>query len=280
MSNYTKLVLSGGGIYGFQLLGAVNYFENNIDFKKIIEFSGTSVGSMLCYLLAIGYNSTEIITMLLKTKVFDKIKHFNVMQMVEGGGATSFSPIQELIETLTISKIGRFLTLSQLRKDFGKTFTCVTYDLTKNKRENLHPDTHPDLPCITAVRLSSTVPFIFPPYLYDGSQYVDGGLVCNFPADLISDSEGKCLGIYLFNRLSDKTLNKNFDLVKFAVSIMTVPIHEATHQSVLKAEDKKGMELIRILKPVKAMFKFDISSTEKLNLFSNGFNAARDQYLK
>ncbi|GAF84764.1 unnamed protein product, partial [marine sediment metagenome] len=60
MSVYKSLCLSGGGIQGFQVLGALSSISENSCFN-IEEFVGTSAGSMICYLLSIRYSPTEIL---------------------------------------------------------------------------------------------------------------------------------------------------------------------------------------------------------------------------
>lgn len=143
MSHFNTICLSGGGIRGFELLGAIAYLQEILDFRKINKFIGTSVGSMVCYLLAIGYTSLEILIQINSSRIFDKLKNFNVMKMIQDGGAVVFTPIQEMLESLTIKKIGKLINFEQLEKEFGKTISIVTYNLTKKKKEIISTKTHP-----------------------------------------------------------------------------------------------------------------------------------------
>ena len=70
MSHFNTICLSGGGIRGFELLGAIAYLQEILDFGKINNFIGTSVGSMVCYLLAIGYTSLEILIQINSSRIF------------------------------------------------------------------------------------------------------------------------------------------------------------------------------------------------------------------
>ena len=112
--NFDTLVLSGGSTQGIIILGALQYAADNYLMTKIKTYVGTSVGSICGYLLAIGYDPVEIMVYLCTKQILEKMKHFNVVAMMNGNGATTFSHIHEQLEKMTIEKIGKLVTL----KDF------------------------------------------------------------------------------------------------------------------------------------------------------------------
>ena len=276
MNTYTSICLSGGGMQGFQILGALKYIEEH-NINNLSEFVGTSAGAMICYLLAIGYTIVELLTKLNSTKVFDRLKYMNVMQMIQEGGATTFTPLQEFLEKLTIEKIGKFLTLEALKNEYNKEFKCVTYNFTKKTHELLSAETTPDLPCITAVRLSSTIPFIFPPYKYDNCEYLDGGLTHNFPISFVSEP-AKCIAICVTGKQAEDTENKVFDPVAYAIDILNISIDHQMKEHINLAREK-DIKILIIEKTSGVSFKFDLDMTSKLNLFSNGYNIAKKSLL-
>ena len=273
MSLYNTLCLSGGGIRGFELLGAVCYLQEILDFDSINNLIGTSVGGIINYLLAIGYSAVEILTITISSKIFEK-KNFNIMQMIQSGGAISFSRIQELLETLTIKKIGKLINLKQLETDYGKTLTLITYNLSTRKKEILSPSTKPDIPCITALRMSSTLPFLFEPYTYESSLYLDGGLVDNFPVQLITEPE-KAIAISLIE--TQISVENNFNPIYYGLLILNISINECIKNNIEYAKQNK-IQLINI-KSDKKSVDFNLSTPERLDLFSNGYNNAKKQYL-
>ena len=280
MSHFNTLCLSGGGVRGYELLGAIAYMQEILDFNDMNNFIGTSVGSLVCYLLAIGYSALEILILTNSSKVFDKLKTFNVMKMIQDGGAVAFTPIVEMLETLTIKKIGRLINLRQLRDEHGKTLKIVTYNATKKEKEVIGPDTHPDMPCVCAIRMSCTLPFIFQPYEYDGCLYLDGGLVENLPISLVENPENT-IAINLKPSppaLDRESLYTNFNPVKYGVNILNIPIDATIRRSVEKAKELK-IQLIEVTSETKG-FEFDLNTTQRLDLFSEGYNAAKTQYLK
>jgi predicted acylesterase/phospholipase RssA len=113
-NDYDTLVLSGGGIKGFCLLGGVQAAFDLGLLKNIDTYVGTSVGAMIGYLLAIGYTPIEIIVSLYTNRWLEKMQYFNLVAMINGNGATSFTNLNEALEKLTLAKIGRLLTLGKL----------------------------------------------------------------------------------------------------------------------------------------------------------------------
>ena len=174
--DFDTIVLSGGSVRSLIILGGLQYLEDNYILKKIDKYVGTSAGAMSCYLLAIGYTPIEIIIFICTNQILERMKEINIMGMVNGGGATSFSYIHELLEKMTIDKIGHLITLKELYTKYGKKLSCITHNITFDKMEILNDETYPDMPCLIALRMSSNLPFIFERFKYLGSYYVDGGI--------------------------------------------------------------------------------------------------------
>jgi predicted acylesterase/phospholipase RssA len=69
---YEAIVLSGGGLKGFGLLGGLQYM---VDSKRFVDdvlfYSGTSIGAVICYFLAIGYTPIEMTVYSITNKIFD-----------------------------------------------------------------------------------------------------------------------------------------------------------------------------------------------------------------
>ena len=62
MNIYDTICLSGGGIKGISFIGALDFLQlkSYININQINNWVGTSAGSMLCYLLTLGYSIHEI----------------------------------------------------------------------------------------------------------------------------------------------------------------------------------------------------------------------------
>ena len=272
-SDFDTLVLSGGGIKGFCLLGAV---QASIDCRKmenITTYVGTSVGAIICYLLAIGYSPLEILTQLYKNRWLEKMQYFNLVAMINGGGATSFTHLNETLENLTLSKIGQLLTLGKLRELYGKTLICTTYNMTVCTTEYLGPDNYPDLPCLTALRMSSNIPMIFDRFKYMDNYYIDGGISDNFPIVKGNEIGKKVLGIYL--EIEERSLRDDPEdgLISYFLRLLQVPIVQGT-KSRINAVDKEKCTIISInTEKKKKIVEFDVKSKIRLDMFSTGYES-------
>jgi predicted acylesterase/phospholipase RssA len=274
MSHYESIVISGGGVRGFSILGALGFISQFIDLSEIDTLVGTSVGSMICYFLAIGYTPQEILTEILSSRVLDKLKNYNIMACVQGDGACSFLIIHEFLEKKTIAKIGQLATLKKLKELTGKTLRLVTYNMTTRSTEILDHETNPDLPCLTAIRMSSNLPYLFAPFKYKDSIYLDGGLVNNFPIDL---ADGKAIGFVLGQDGPGDETAREFNLLKFSMKLLSISINSNTRERLEK--HRENHEIIEIVSS-RSGVDFGIDHSQQLDMYSDGYTAAKECYMK
>lgn len=282
MSNtesFNTIVLSGGSIKGFSILGTLFYVYLNQMMNNVTTYIGTSIGSIICYLLIIGYTPMEIVLELFISKILEKIQSFDIINLVHGEGAMSFLVLQDQLEKMTINKIGSLHTLKSLKEKFNKELICITYNYTKKKEECLSYETHPDLPCITALRMSSNLPIIFENFKYMDDYYLDGGLVNNFPINHVKVQDEKVLGIYIASEASHTQIDTSniTTIIKYLYSIITIPINQITRTNVHRSS---GCKIIEIKTLDINMLNFNLSTSEKLNLFSDGFTSAKNFFEK
>jgi predicted acylesterase/phospholipase RssA len=275
---YDTLVLSGESSRSFVTLGAIQYAFDNYLLKDLVNYVGTSSGSIICYLLAIGYTPIEIIVYICTNQLMEKMQHFNIVAMIQGRGATSFSNIQEQLEKMTISKIGYLPTLNDLKEKMNKILVCVTHNLTENRTEYLSWETYPHLPCITALRMSSNLPLIFENYRYGNSLYVDGGISDNFAIDIGEKMGEKILGIVLNSECASFSNDTEVNTLEFIYKLIYVPVIQAINHKIRLTSASNKCKIVNI-KNVTAnlkFFEFNVVSSTKLNMFSNGYEQMKE----
>jgi len=273
--NYDTLVLSGGGVKGLLTLGALQCAYDNFLLQDIKLYIGTSSGAIICFLFAIGYTPIEIIVYLCTHQLMEKLQHFNVVAMLNGGGASSYTNIQEQLEKMTISKIGFLPTLNDLKTRFNKTLTCITYNETEGVEEYLSPDTHPNLPCITALRMSSNLPLIFEKYKYGNKFYIDGGISNNFPIDIGDTVGNKILGIHIaWEKLNTDREDLDLNILEYIYKLIFIPTSQSEKFKIQKISDKCKIVTLEYSK-IK-FFDFGINPKIKLDLFSEGYNKFKE----
>lgn len=275
---YDTLVLSGESSRSFVTLGAIQYAFDNYLLKDLVNYVGTSSGSIICYLLAIGYTPVEIIVYICTNQLMEKMQHFNIVAMIQGRGATSFSSIQEQLEKMSIAKIGYLPTLNDLKEKMNKILVCVTHNLTENRTEYLSWETYPHLPCITALRMSSNLPLIFENYRYGNSLYVDGGISDNFAIDIGEKMGEKILGIVLNSECASFSNDAEVNTLEFIYKLIYVPVIQAINHKIRLTSASNKCKIVNI-KNVTAnlkFFEFNVVSSTKLNMFSNGYEQMKE----
>lgn len=267
------IVLSGGGIKGFCQLGALQYlFDKKIlVHEKLNNFYGTSVGSVICFLISIGYNGLDIMLYICSIQVLEKLKTSLSINFSKTG-LYDYDIINDCCKNMTLEKIGFIPTLKELYEKCGKSLTITTYNLTDRKIEYLSYKNYPDLSCLDALRMSCNIPYIFSEFLYNDKEYIDGGIVDNFPI-LISPKDMEKIGIILTTPnapLSD--ISNVHKIVDKFYNILRAPLMELEKSKIKCIDDKT---LLIVLENNTSPFSFSIKDTEKSELFSFGYNTSR-----
>ncbi len=219
------LVLSGGGAKGISHIGILEAIDSAG--LKIDYITGTSMGSIIGGLYAIGYSGKEI------EKIADDLdwdvilsnnpnySDISIEEKDEYGkyslemGLKKFKP---QIATGLIESEELWLKLNELFipvyniKDFSKfniPFKCIATDLSTGDAKVL--DTGE---VVTALRSSMAIPSVFTAIDYDSTKLVDGGIIRNFPVtDIKSMGADIVIGVNLFLGLPDVSkLNNILDV--------------------------------------------------------------------
>lgn len=269
---FDTIVMSGEGVKGVLTLGAIEYACSK-SLLQLRNFVGTSSGSIIAFLMAIGYTPVEIVTRLCTSEAMSKLSvSIGISNVFRGGGLVSFSPIHEQLEKLCIEKLTYLPTLGDLKTKHGKTLTVSTYNITKETVEYLGPDSHPTLPCLTAIRMSCNLPFVFETFKYNGCSYIDGGVADNFPIGVGDMLGQKVLGVLLERDNAQESDN----ILKLFYNILFIPIEQATKYRISQVSDNK-CKVVRLRCPSHlTVFRFDLETPAILDLFSLGFNQMKE----
>jgi len=198
------LVLSGGGAKGFAYIGLLKVMEEvglQVDYV-----GGTSIGSIVAGLYALGYSPAEIEKQVRKQNwanlIIDKIPRKYIAYAEK-----EFSENSLISFPLKKRKIGlkqamyqgqqvnlllnRFYSPAWLTTDFSKLqtpFLCVATNLFNGNAEVLKTGYLP-----MAIRSSMSIPAYFSPTYYNGYYLVDGGIVDNYPANKLMNEGAQLL---------------------------------------------------------------------------------------
>lgn len=271
LDEYGTIVLGGGGVKCIATLGALQRLHDTNKLSSVHTYIGTSAGSIIGLLLAVGYTPIEIVVYICSERVLESIAPLDMMSLVTGNGAIRYdAKIGVHIRKLVCAKIGKeCISLKELYDTFGVTLVCVSYNLTSNECVYLSHKTHPDLDCLMGVRMSSSLPIVFDECIVDNCVYIDGGVVDNFPI-LRADESTRVFGVSIFTtHSSHMSKHKIVNLIRLLMSVSSnmyirriISVSEETC-AILKID----LENVDIL-------DFDKTNTAKLDMFSTGYNAS------
>jgi predicted acylesterase/phospholipase RssA len=199
----------------------------------------------------------------------ERLQNFNLVSMMNGLGASSFAPIQEILEKMTIEKIGYLPTLKDLYNKYKKNFICCTYNLSKGCSEYLSHETNPDLPSLIALRMSANLPLVFEKYLYDGNYYIDGAISDNFPIDIADANGTKIIGIVLSSEQENFNKLKDMDILEYIHNLIHIPCVQSVEFKIKLASSK--CKIVRLCYENIKVFNFSVDTRTKLDMFSKGY---------
>lgn len=273
--NFTNLVVSSGGTNGLILIGALMYLEQKKVLSNVMNYVGTSAGSIITLLLSMDMSPFEIYQYLLDNDFSKEFQIFNIENILNYNSLFSNKLLIDNYDKIITSKLGFVPTLAELYELTKKKWTAVTFNYTKHKIEYISYETHPDLPCSIAAASSSCIPLFFSMIDIDGSKYIDGGITdsCHLKYAYKNKIEGDVICITLGEKYVPelKSENKLKNLVTFLTNVFYINIKTKFYDN-LEFSSKKD-DIVFFTLPVKTGtgFKFTMDKMDKINLFNTGF---------
>lgn len=168
---YTCL-FGGGAIRGLAYVGTIRALEElDVEYDII---GGSSVGSIIAALVAVGYKSYEIENLFMKIN-FDLFKdiHFGL------GKAFALSKgeiFMDWLNELLKNKLSKDNSKKITFKDIEKDLIIITTDLKHFSSQEFSQKETPDFEVAQAIKISSSMPGLMAPFKYNENELVDGDL--------------------------------------------------------------------------------------------------------
>ena len=263
------LALSGGGMKAAAHIGALKALEEkNIKFDCV---SGTSSGSIIATMYALGFTSDEMYKMF--NEYCKKIKYIepkNIFKIIWGllfkrtiivDGLNSGEVIEELINDIcytkgitNINQIKMTLLIPMVDLQTGEIYIATSKEIRRKNSDEITYIT--DMPIGKAVRASCSYPAIFSPLEYNGKQLIDGGIRENLPwKELKKIGAQEVVGICFESILGKQEKYENF--VEVAARSLDLVCHE------LSIYEKEGIDKL-ITIPLKKTDLLDYSNNQQL----------------
>ena len=280
------------------MLGSIQYLQDHDMLLNTNMYVGCSIGSLIAYLLILGFNANEILSKIISEKILDNFSKINLIKLSKGLGCSDWKSIDDFLLNMTFEKSDQPLTFQDLYLQFGKKLVCTTFNTTTNTVEYLSIDTTPKLLCSAGIRMSANVPLLFNRYKYNNCHYIDGGIVENFPikfAITCKDIKSpNIIGVDLFTGLTQhQKTNQQLDNTELYedgeddITQYNVPKYIGELLSILLSYhcdkflntiDQNKMDLVR-LNPKINPWQFVLSSKEMLDIFSDGYQNTLSKFV-
>lgn len=169
--------LCGGGAKGFAHLGALKALEERKILPEII--AGTSAGALAGVLYADGFAPEEIADLFRG----HKMKDFAGISLFSGG----------FLKPTGVAKMLRDNLHARRFEELKIPFRAIATDWETAQVKVFSEGDG----LVEAVIASCSVPMVFEPIEIHGVQYVDGGVLKNFPVSVIREETGCVIGINL-----------------------------------------------------------------------------------
>lgn len=168
--NAICLVMSGGGARGFAHVGVYRALtELGIPIDYI---GGTSMGAIIAGTIGIGVTYEQLVD---KMQVAASAKEWLDYTL----------PFTSLTTSNKVTRRCQWLFQDAIIEDLWMPFFCVSANLSQAT-----PVIHRRGPLWQAARTSMSIPGVFTPVMVDGDILVDGGVINNFPVDVMATLSG------------------------------------------------------------------------------------------
>ena len=271
------LCFSGGGIKAFAHIGAIKALE-----EKKIKFdmvAGTSSGSIIAVLYALGYSSEEMYKTL--KKYLKKVRYVDIKNIfkiicgllftgrivVDGLNSGEFltKAMQEICKENNVYKMEDLkmpVAIPAVNLQNGEVIIFASKEIRQNISDEIKYII--DAPIDVAVRTSSGFPVVFSPYMYKKMQLIDGGVRENVAwKELKEMGADKVLGINF------KTYTKKYECYENMIDIAVRSIGLMEHE--LSNYELDGIDKLLTI-TTKKVGLLDTSDTEYL--YNKGYESA------
>jgi len=273
--SYDAVVLSGGGVRGIMHLGVLHYYAETgqYDHKYVHTYAGTSVGSAIALCLACGLEPMAVFQTLYTAKgiLSARPQDQSLVDLITNFGLMSMDSFIDLVQQCVLTKMSSVPTLLELYQKTGKTLIVSVTNVNHKRVEYLTHMSNPHLSALDAVRMSCSLPLIFPRIKYKDCWYWDGGLTDNIPIRAVKNASNILLSVTIG---TDMTLDPEY-FVAYIYRAVTIPIGALTRLRYQCYQEMDHVTTVVSKADNISLVTFDIPAKTKMDLFLTGYNEAR-----
>jgi len=265
--NITKLLICGGGFKFFYIVGALKYLDELNILQNINEYIGVSAGAVLSLFFNIGYTLDELDSFFLEFN-FEKMLDPHIDSLLDNKGLDDGELKKFIIQHFLKNKnYHPSITFKELYEMTNKKLTFYVTNITINKLEEVNYETYPDMPIWIGIAMTTALPILYQPIIYNNNYFVDGAVFDNYPIELYS--EENILGINLITNVTN--IDFNIDFFNYIIKLMSMSHH---WKIINKNNAFKHCTITITTNDSADMFNPDISLDIRKNRINDGYNSA------
>ena len=264
-----NLILSSGGVNGFFFVGGFRYLVENNLLDNLENILGTSAGSVFGFLYLLGFTIDEIEELVTKMTpdYLLNITGESVLGFLEDYGIDNGEKFEKIIKIVAKRKLNNpNITFKELYELTNITFTISVLNLNKRKLVYFSHLNYPDLELYKAIRMSTSIPILFKPLLFENEYHLDGGAVD--PCSLNYFKNSKETLAMMINTHDMKNIEniKDFLITLFCCPIQKVAedYYDKPNIIIYDGEDSEGLN-------------FNIKSEKITELIKKGYEITKDE---
>ena len=271
--NITKLLICGGGFKFFYIVGALKYLAEINILYSINEYIGVSAGAVLALFFNIGYTLDELDTFFLEFN-FEKMLDPHIDSLLDNKGLDDGELKKFIIQHFLKNKnYHPSVTFKELYEMTNKKLTFFVTNITINKLEEINYETYPDMPVWIGIGMTTALPILYQPIIYNNNYFVDGAVFDNYPIELYS--EENILGINLITNVSN--IDFDIDFFNYIIKLMYMSHH---WKIINKNNAFKHCTITISTNDSSDMFNPEVSLEIRKNRINDGYESAVAHFME
>lgn len=191
-TQFRNLIFEGGGVKGIAYVGAMQVLEQRGVLDDVQRVGGASAGAINALIYALGFDIAEQ-NEILRSADFSEFMDSsfgvlrNVNRLAKHFGWYQGNFFEGWIGELVKRKTGSDrTTFGDLLEAGAPHLYVIGTNLSTGYSEVFSHERHKDMPVVSAVRISMSIPLFFAAVRHGERQdvYVDGGMMLNYPVKL------------------------------------------------------------------------------------------------
>lgn len=245
-----NIVLSGGAYLGLIQFGVLNSLRRNnfYNINNIQKVYGTSIGGFIGAMLCLKLDMDDLIE-----NFTDRPWH-NLLGLspsilsdfyLKKGIVNKKICLRATSNLLESVDLTNDITLKEFY-DYSKIeLHLYTISLSDFKLNDISYKSHPNMLLVDAIYITCSIPYIFQPLEINGENYIDGGLLCNYPLNKCLEQDNNkdetlslCFS-YSENNLTEKESIQDKNLIEFCYYMHSKLLEnkiESTERGLIKNE--------------------------------------------